>query len=187
RFGGRRVVSPGLYSAQPYSLPAARRFSSKRCCRAEVRRVSRAGRCVRTRPLRDRSEGDDFLELSLADRRQSRSRWHSRCPGKLAEPGEIAMSLLRVPVNSSDHVQGPDDAPVTLLEYGDYECPHCGQMHPVVQQLQRQFGLRLRFAYRHFPLTEIHQYAEPAAEPAEYAGFYGRFGAAHVMLVENQE
>ena len=84
------------------------------------------------------------------------------------------MSLLRVPVNSKDHVQGPDNAPVTLLEYGDYECPHCGRMHPVVQQVQRHFGPRLRFAYRHFPLTEIHQYAEPAAETAEYAGFYGR-------------
>jgi protein-disulfide isomerase len=95
------------------------------------------------------------------------------------------MSLLRVPVNSSDHVQGPDNAPVTLLEYGDYECSHCGRMHPVVQQLQRQFGQRLRFAYRHFPLTEIHQYA--AAETAEYAGFYGRFWEAHDMLFENQE
>ena len=60
-------------------------------------------------------------------------------------------------------------------------------MHHVVQQLQRQFGLRLRFAYRHFPLTEIHQYAEPAAETAEYAGFYGRFWEAHDMLFENQE
>src|ERR1700738_4907401 len=69
---------------------------------------------VRTRPLCDRSQGHDFLELPLADRRQSGRRLHPRCPGKLAEPGEIAMSVLRVPVNSSDHVQGPDNAPVTL-------------------------------------------------------------------------
>ena len=79
------------------------------------------------------------------------------------------MSLLRVPVNSSDHVQGPDNAPVTLLEYGDYECPHCGAMHPVVQRVQRYFSSRLRLAYRHFPLTEIHEHAEAAAETAEYA------------------
>jgi protein-disulfide isomerase len=97
------------------------------------------------------------------------------------------MSLLRVPVNSSDHVQGPDNAPVTLLEYGDYECPHCGAAHPVVQRVQRHFSSRLRLAYRHFPLTEIHEYAEAAAETAEYAGFHGRFWEAHDMLFENQD
>jgi Thioredoxin len=97
------------------------------------------------------------------------------------------MSLLRAPVNSSDHVQGPDNAPVTLLEYGDYQCPHCGAAHPVVQRVQRYFSSRLRLAYRHFPLTEIHEYAEAAAETAEYAGFYGRFWEAHDMLFENQD
>ena len=97
------------------------------------------------------------------------------------------MSILRVPVNSSDHVQGPDNAPVTLLEYGDYECPHCGRMHPVLQRVQRYFGLSLRVAYRHFLLTEIHQHAEAAAETAEFAGFYGRFWEAHDMLFENQD
>jgi len=96
------------------------------------------------------------------------------------------MSLLRAPVNSSDHVQGPDNAPVTLLEYGDYQCPHCGAAHPVVQRVQRYFSSRLRLAYRHFPLTEIHEFAEAAAETAEYAGFYGRFWEAHDMLFENQ-
>jgi protein-disulfide isomerase len=97
------------------------------------------------------------------------------------------MSILRVPVNSSDHVQGPDNAPVTLLEYGDYECPHCGRMHPVLQRVQRYFGLSLRMAYRHFLLTEIHQHAEAAAETAEFAGFSGRFWEAHDMLFENQD
>ena len=94
------------------------------------------------------------------------------------------MSILRVPVTSDDHIQGPDNAPVTLLEYGDYECPHCGRAHSIVQQVQRYFGSRLRFVYRHFPLTEIHQFAEPAAETAEYAAFHGRFWEAHDMLFE---
>ena len=61
------------------------------------------------------------------------------------------MSILRVPVNSSDHVQGPDNAPVTLLEYGDYECPHCGRMHPVVQRVQRYFGLESPIGLPAFP------------------------------------
>ena len=97
------------------------------------------------------------------------------------------MAMLRVPVNSNDHIQGPDNAPVTLLEYGDYECPYCGRTNPVVRRVQRYFGPRLRFAYRHFPLTEIHQRSEAAAETAEYAGAYGRFWEAHDMLFENQD
>jgi len=95
--------------------------------------------------------------------------------------------MLRVPVNSNDHIQGPDNAPVTFLEYGDYECPYCGRTNPVVRRVQRYFGPRLRFAYRHFPLTEIHQHSEAAAETAEYAGAYGRFWEAHDMLFENQD
>jgi protein-disulfide isomerase len=97
------------------------------------------------------------------------------------------MSILRVPLNTSDHVQGPDNAPVTLLEYGDYQCPYCGHAYSVVKQVQRYFGPCLRLAYRHFPLTEIHEFAEAAAETAEYAGVYGRFWEAHEMLFENQE
>ena len=97
------------------------------------------------------------------------------------------MAMLRVPVNSNDHIQGPDNAPMTLLEYGDYECPYCGRTNPVVRRVQRYFGPRLRFAYRHFPLTEIHQHSEAAAETAEYAGAYGRFWEAHDMLFENQD
>src|SRR2546421_12610539 len=77
-------------------------------------------------------------------------------PWKACRIRRNEMSLLRVSVNSSDHVQGPDNALVTLLEYGDYECPHCGRAHHVVQRVQRDFGLRVRLAYRHFPLTEIH-------------------------------
>ena len=97
------------------------------------------------------------------------------------------MAILRVPVNSNDHIQGPDNAPVTLLEYGDYECPYCGRTNPVIRRVQRYFGPRLRFAYRHFPLTEIHPHSEAAAETSEYAGVYGRFWEAHDMLFENQD
>ena len=97
------------------------------------------------------------------------------------------MAILRVPVDSSDHVQGPDNAPVILLEYADYQCPHCGRAYPIVKRVQHHFGPRLRMAYRHFPLMEIHEYAELAAETTEYAGFNGRFWEVHDMLFENQE
>jgi protein-disulfide isomerase len=83
-------------------------------------------------------------------------------------------------------VQGPADAPVTLLEYGDYQCPYCGAAHPIVKALQRRVGDSLRFAFRHFPLTTIHEYAEGAAEAAEAAGAQGKFWQMHDTLFENQ-
>ena len=97
------------------------------------------------------------------------------------------MAVLRVPISASDHIRGPINAPVTLLEYGDYECPSCGRAHPLVNQLQAHFGMQLRFVFRHFPLTEIHENAEAAAESAEYAGAYGSFREMHDLLYENQE
>lgn len=75
--------------------------------------------------------------------------------------------ILRLSVNENDHSMGPVDAPVTLVEYGDYECPFCRQAHPLVMQLQRQFGQRLRFVFRNFPLTQIHPHALAAAQAAE--------------------
>jgi protein-disulfide isomerase len=89
-------------------------------------------------------------------------------------------------VGPRDHVQGPADAPVTLLEYGDYQCPYCGAAHPIVKALQRHLGGNLRFAFRHFPLATIHEYAEGAAEAAEAAGAQGKFWQMHDMLFENQ-
>ncbi len=77
---------------------------------------------------------------------------------------------LRFPVSEHDHAQGPADAPVTLVEYGDFECPYCGQAHPIVQEVQRRLGDRLRFVFRHFPLTEIHPQAMHAAQAAESVG-----------------
>jgi protein-disulfide isomerase len=68
---------------------------------------------------------------------------------------------LKVPVHAGDHAQGPPDASITLLEYGDYECPHCGRAYPTIKAVQRHFGDDLRFVYRHFPLVKIHPMAEP--------------------------
>jgi protein-disulfide isomerase len=95
------------------------------------------------------------------------------------------MSRLTVPLSDRDHIQGSLDAEVELVEYGDYECPHCTAAFPVVKQIQAEFGDDLCFAYRHFPLVEIHQYAEPAAEAAEAAGAQRRFWQMHDLLFEN--
>ena len=82
---------------------------------------------------------------------------------------------LSVPVGPDDHAQGPATAPVTLVEYGDFECPHCGRAFPVVKEVQRRMGQRLRFVFRNFPLTEIHAHAQHAAEAAEAAAVQGKF------------
>jgi protein-disulfide isomerase len=95
---------------------------------------------------------------------------------------------LTPPVGERDHVQGPADAPVTLVEYGDYECPYCGQAYPIVKALQQRMGDRLRFVFRNFPLANAHPHAEHAAEAAEAAGAQGedRFWAMHDRLYEHQ-
>lgn len=97
------------------------------------------------------------------------------------------MAMLRDPVTPADHIRGPATAPATLVEYGDYECPQCGLAHPIVQRVQRHFGPNLRFVFRHFPLGQIHPYAETAAECAEFAGAHGRFWEMHDRLYENQD
>jgi protein-disulfide isomerase len=74
---------------------------------------------------------------------------------------------LKVPVNERDHSIGPADAPVTLVEYGDYECPYCARAHPIVTAVRRHLGNTVRFVYRNFPLTEIHPHSLHAAEAAE--------------------
>jgi protein-disulfide isomerase len=85
-----------------------------------------------------------------------------------------------------DHIQGPADAPVTLLEYGDYECPYCGEAYPIVKDVQGEMGEGLRFVFRNFPITTSHPHAEQAAEAAEAAGAQGRFWEMHDRLYENQ-
>jgi len=102
--------------------------------------------------------------------------------------GIIANAQLTPPVNSKrDHCLGPDNAPVTLLEYGDYQCPFCGRAYVIIKRLQEYFGEQLRFAFRNFPLTQIHPHAQQAAEAAEAAGGQGKFWEMHDMLYENQD
>jgi len=86
-----------------------------------------------------------------------------------------------------DHIQGPAAAPVTLLEYGDYECPYCGAAYPIVKQVQAQLGDGLRFVFRNFPISTSHPHAEQAAEAAEAAAAQDRFWEMHDHLYEHQQ
>jgi protein-disulfide isomerase len=93
---------------------------------------------------------------------------------------------LTLPDPERDHIQGPADAPIKLLEYGDYECPFCAEAHALVKEIQRRLGDDLLFAFRNFPLANIHPHAEHAAEAAEAAGDQGNFWGMHDLLFENQ-
>ena len=103
--------------------------------------------------------------------------------------GMTSAPTLFPPVGERDHVIGPANAPVTLVEYGDYECPYCGAAHPIVKEVRRRMGNAMRFAFRHFPLTRVHPHAERAAEAAEAAGAQGKskFWQMHDMLYEHQD
>jgi protein-disulfide isomerase len=97
-------------------------------------------------------------------------------------------SELTLPVSEDrDHIQGRADAPLTLLEYGDYECPYCGAAYPIVKEVQSRLGGRLRFVFRNFPITTSHPHAELAAETAEAADAQGKFWEMHDLLYENQQ
>ena len=102
-------------------------------------------------------------------------------------PPEPRPTTLAVPVTDRDHAIGPPDAPVTLVEYGDYECPYCGRAAPVVRELLRRFDGRLRFVFRHLPLTDVHAHAALAAQAAEAAGAQGRYWEMHDLLFERQD
>jgi protein-disulfide isomerase len=97
------------------------------------------------------------------------------------------VSRLTPPVSEADHRSGPDDVPVTLVEYGDLECPACGAAYPIVEGVRRKMGARLRFVFRHFPLTQMHPHAMRAAEAAEAAGAQGKFWQMHGKLFEHQD
>ncbi|MEX0988909.1 MAG: Na+/H+ antiporter NhaA [Actinomycetota bacterium] len=115
-----------------------------------------------------------------------------RLPSRLRAVGEdrVAEPIqdLADPVDEEvDHVRGPGDAPLTLLEYGDFECPHCGRAEPIVRNLLERFGAEIRFVFRHLPLTDVHENAELAAEAAEAAGAQGRFWEMHDVLFAHQD
>lgn len=95
---------------------------------------------------------------------------------------------LTPPVSDRDHAQGPADAKVTLVEYGDYECSYCGLAHPIVKQLQKEMGEEMRFSFRNFPLREAHPHAMHAAVAAEEVGTHGEdaFWQMHDTLYESQ-
>jgi protein-disulfide isomerase len=95
------------------------------------------------------------------------------------------MSDLRFPIDDHDHVIGSSGAPVTLVEYGDYQCPHCQAAWPEVEQVLRRYGNNLRYAYRHFPIWTMHPLAKPAAETAEFASHHRRFWDMHSALFAN--
>jgi protein-disulfide isomerase len=97
-----------------------------------------------------------------------------------------ASARLIQPVTERDHVEGPAGAPLTLVEYGDYQCPFCGAAHPVLKRLQRALGDKMSLAFRNFPLTEMHPYALAAAEAAEAAALQGRFWEMHDRIFERQ-
>jgi protein-disulfide isomerase len=94
---------------------------------------------------------------------------------------------LRPPAGQDDHSMGPENAPITLVEYGDFECPHCGRAYPIVKEVQRVLGDRLRFVFRNFPISESHPHAEHAAEASEAAAAQGKYWEMHDVLFENQD
>jgi protein-disulfide isomerase len=96
-------------------------------------------------------------------------------------------AVLNMPVTEDrDHTQGTADAPATLVQYGDYECPYCGAAYPIIKEVQARMGDRLRFVFRNFPISTSHPHAEQAAEAAEAADSQGKFWEMHDLLYENQ-
>src|SRR6202041_2030424 len=115
--------------------------------------------------------------------------WRGRDSGSAGRPRQQKggpVTKLLIAVHPEDHFQGDPAAPCTLVEYGDYQCPSCGQAYPIVKKLERHFGKRLALVFRNFPLTQIHPWAEPAAEVAEFAAEYDKFWQMHDQLFENQ-
>jgi Na+/H+ antiporter NhaA len=105
-----------------------------------------------------------------------------------AEADPRGATVLDPPVDPArDHVRGPGDAPLTLVEYGDFECPFCGRTTGAVEELHERFGDRLRYVFRHVPLTDVHPAAQLAAEAAEAAAAQGRFWEMHDRLFANQD
>ena len=97
------------------------------------------------------------------------------------------MTDLTPAVNSNDHIYGNINAPLELVEYGDYECPYCGRAYPIVKNIQEKLGQDLKFVFRNFPLRKIHPHAYPAAVATEAAARQGKFWEMHDIIFENQK
>ena len=97
------------------------------------------------------------------------------------------MAKLKPAVNSNDHVQGNQNAIIELVEYGDYQCPHCGHAYPIIKNMQKELGNKIKFIFRNFPLSEIHPNAMNAAVAAEVASSQNKFWEMHDIIFENQD
>ncbi len=147
--------------------------------------VARTGPADRVRRGR---RGDSPLDVrTLTGRRAAPSRVQeaARALGSVVTPMDDNLTRLAVPVGPDDHARGPADAPVTLVEYGDFECPYCGVAYRTVKQLEETYGERLRVVFRSFPLTQ-HPHAQAAAEAAEFAAEHDLFWQLHDVLFEHQ-
>jgi Na+/H+ antiporter NhaA len=100
---------------------------------------------------------------------------------------EVLVDLATDVDPDEDHIRGPADAPVTLVEYGDFECPYCGRAEPILRELLSEHGADIRFVFRHLPLSDVHDHAQLAAEAAEAAGAQGRFWEMHDLLFDHQD
>jgi protein-disulfide isomerase len=100
---------------------------------------------------------------------------------------QTASARLAAPVSERDHARGDPAAPVTLVEYGDFECPYCRALEPILGELRERLGDRLRHVFRHFPQTSSHPHAFRAAQAAEAAGAQGKFWEMHDLLFANQQ
>jgi protein-disulfide isomerase len=90
-------------------------------------------------------------------------------------------------ISEADHSWGNPDAPIILVEYGDFQCPHCGRAFPIVKRIKEQMSEQVKVVYRHFPLSKIHPHAKPAAVAAEAADRQGEFWRMHDMIFEHQK
>lgn len=97
------------------------------------------------------------------------------------------MSHLKPPVSDADNVQGNKNALIELVEFGDYQCPHCGHAHPILKKIQKKLGNNLKFIFRNFPLSEAHPNAMNAAVAAEAASAQNKFWQMHDIIYENQQ
>jgi protein-disulfide isomerase len=112
---------------------------------------------------------------------------HSLRARQIGRTAEDIPDLAEEVDGDRDHIRGPDDAPVTLLEYGDFECPYCGQAEQVIRELLRSAGTDVRYVWRHLPLTDVHPWAQLASEAAEAAAEQGRFWEMYDLLLAHQE